>query len=331
VGVETKLDSLLADLEDHGWSPGLTRGSYQRILDSGLRGKNILLACVATEIAMDEHPLTLRGLFYRVVSAGWLPSTDKKHYARMGRVMTKLRESGVVPFHWLVDNLRSSIKPSSWSGIGDFVETVRDAYRKDFWSGLPEYVHIFCEKDAIAGTLSPITEKYDVTLSPIRGYVSLSFAHEIADLWNSIDKPIFAYYLGDHDASGYDLERDLREKMDRYCNKIDWWYHRDPDDPGQEPCEWTKFVFSWRRIAISNQDIDDFDLIPLEPKKSDCRYQHSSKHMAIVVWNSTRSPRPNSDAALKRRLNGTFRKTNGNGCKKWSSSRRNRLKRFFRK
>ena len=268
-----KLDSLLDELSDCGWSPGLDHESYQRILDSGLRGKNILLACVATEIALNEHPLTLRGLFYRVVSAGFLPSTDKKHYGRIGRVMTTLREAGIVPFHWLVDNLRSSIKPSSWSGIGDFVETVRDAYRKDFWAGLPVYVRIFCEKDAIAGTLSPITREFDVSLSPIRGYVSLSFAHEIAELWNSIDKPIFAYYLGDHDASGYDLERDLREKMGRYCDKYDWYQGRDPDAPDQEPWNWTCNVFSWRRIAINGQDIDDFDLIPLEPKKSDRRYQ----------------------------------------------------------
>jgi hypothetical protein len=268
--MKTKLDSLLADLESSGWEPGLSDESYQNIINAGLGGKNLPLAAVATEIAFYEKPLTLRGLFYRVVSAGFLPSTDKKHYARIGRVMTKLREAGVVPFHWLVDNLRSSIKPSSWSGIGDFVETVRDAYRKDFWAGLPKYVHIFCEKDAIAGTLAPVTREFDVTLSPFRGYVSLTFAHEIAELWNSIDKPIFAYYLGDHDASGYDLERDLREKMGRYCERHDWYLGRDTGDP---PCEWSSNLFSWRRIAINEQDIDEFDLIPLEPKKSDCRYQ----------------------------------------------------------
>ena len=67
---KTKLDSLLGELADQGWEPGLTRASYQSILGSRLRGKNIPLAYVATEIALDEHPLTLRGLFYRVVSAG---------------------------------------------------------------------------------------------------------------------------------------------------------------------------------------------------------------------------------------------------------------------
>jgi hypothetical protein len=187
---------------------------------------------------------------YRAVSAGWLPSTDKQHYGRLGRIMTTLRERGVVPFSWIVDNIRSTIKPSSWAGLGEYVETVRDCYRKDFWSQLPEYVHVICEKDAIAGTLAPVTNEFDVRLSPIRGYGSLSFAHEIAEVWNRIDKPIFAYFLGDFDASGFDLERDLRAKLQRYCDRS----------------------FAWQRLAVNAEDFKAFNLIPLQPKKSDRRY-----------------------------------------------------------
>jgi hypothetical protein len=247
---KSKLDSLHAKLRASGWKPGLTEESYRSIIASGLRGKNLAVAAVATEIACDDNPVTLRGLMYRVVSAGLLPSTDKEHYARLGRIMTTLREAGTVPFSWIVDNIRSTIKPSSWSGIGDYADTVRDCYRLDFWARLPEYVHVICEKDAIAGTLAPVTRQYDVALSPIRGYASLSFAHEIAATWNSIEKPIHAYYLGDFDASGFDLERDLRAKLERYCTH----------------------PFSWERLAVNADDFDAFNLIPLKPKKSDKRY-----------------------------------------------------------
>ena len=248
---KTKLDSFLDNLTSIGWKPGLTQESYLRIICAGFNGKNLILAAIAAEIALQENPITLRGLFYRVVSAGVLPSTDAKHYKRIGRVMTKLRESGVVPFSWLIDSLRSTVKPSSWSGVNDYVETVRDCYRKDFWASLPEYVHIFCEKDAIAGTLAPVTREFDVALSPIRGYSSLSFAHQIADEWNQIEKPITAYYVGDYDPSGFDLERDIREKLRRYCD----------------------VVFEWVRLGVLREDFDEFDLIRLDPKKSDKRYQ----------------------------------------------------------
>jgi hypothetical protein len=150
-----------------------------------------------------------------------------------------------------VDNVRNTIKPSSWSGLADYAETTRECYRRDFWAKLPSYVHIIVEKDAVAGTLAPVTRKFDVALSPIRGYASLSFAHEIAETWNQIDKPVHAYYLGDFDASGFDLERDLKAKLDRYCDR----------------------AFEWQRLAVNQEDFNAFDLIPLKPKVSDRRYK----------------------------------------------------------
>ena len=211
---ENRSISVLEGLQERGWEPGLSEKSYQNIIGAGLRSKNLPLAFVAAQLAFEERPVTLRGLTYRVVSAGWLPGTDKVHYRRLGSVMTTLREKGLIPFHWIVDNIRSTEKPSSWSGLADFAETVKRTYRKDFWAALPDYVHIIVEKDAIAGVLAPVTREYDVALSPIRGYVSLSFAHEIAETWNKIAKPIFCFYLGDFDASGFDLERNIRRQAD---------------------------------------------------------------------------------------------------------------------
>jgi hypothetical protein len=245
------LDSLCDRLREAGWNPELTPESYRLIIDCGLRSKNLELAAVATQIALGEQPITLRGLMYRVVSAGWLPSTDKQHYTRLGRIMTTLRERGVVPFEWIVDNVRTTDKPSSWSGLEDFAETVKRAYRKDFWASLSDYVHVIVEKDAIAGVLAPTTREYDVALSPIRGYVSLSFAHSIASTWNQIEKPVWCYYLGDFDASGFDLERDVREKLSRYCER----------------------PFAWMRLGVNADDFAEFDLIPLAAKKTDARYR----------------------------------------------------------
>jgi hypothetical protein len=241
----------LDTVRSKGWTPRLTEDSYANIVAAGFRSTNLPLAFVATEIAMGEQPLTLRSLLYRVVSAGWLPSTDREHYKRLDRITVKLRERGVIPFTWLVDNVRQTIKPSSWSGLGDFTETVRDAYRKDFWARLPEYVHIICEKDAVAGTLEPVTREYDIRLSPIRGYISASFAFEIAEVWNKTPKPVFCYYLGDFDPSGFDLERDARERLSRYCGR----------------------PFKWVRLGVNVEDFAAFNLIPLEPKKKDRRYR----------------------------------------------------------
>lgn len=193
--------------------------------------------------------MTLRQLFYRLVSAGHLPSTDKKYYRQIGRVMNRLRRSGDVPMPWMVDNTRATMKPSSWSGVEDFAEHARRLYRRDFWAQQPVCVEILLEKDATAGSLWPITRKYDVSLHVNRGYSSLSFAYSVAELWCRVRKPIHAYYLGDYDPSGRDLERFIRKEIAHHARR----------------------PFTWQRLGVLESDFEAFNLLPLEVKRTDSR------------------------------------------------------------
>ena len=216
--------------------------------------------------------MTLRQLFYRLVSAGVIHNRPAE-YMRLGSVMTRIREAGDVPRTWLVDHTRTTLKPSSWSGLADFSETVRDAYRKDFWASMPHHVEVFVEKDAVAGTVQPVTNENDVALRVCRGYASISFAGEIADFWREIKKPIFAYYLGDFDPSGFDLERDLREKLGRYSGKPVWPYENIEQLPtylGRNGRHGDLQV-SWMRLGVTEEDFDAHDLVRLPVKQSDNR------------------------------------------------------------
>jgi hypothetical protein len=126
------------------------------------------------------------------------------------------------------------------------------------------YVAVFVEKDAIAGTIQPVTTENDVALHVCRGYASISFAGEIADVWADIQKPIFAYYLGDFDPSGFDLERDLREKLARYSGRYAVDHCND-----SETAETYNFV--WQRLGVTEDDFQDHDLIRLPVKTGDKR------------------------------------------------------------
>ncbi|MDB5390218.1 MAG: hypothetical protein JWM11_5864 [Planctomycetaceae bacterium] len=223
--------------------------------------KNTSLLAAATAILEAEHPCTLRQLFYRIVSAGHIENKPAE-YSRLGALMTRAREEGLINRRWIVDHVRATLKPSSWSGLLDYRDTVCEVYRKDFWANMPDYVCVFVEKDAIAGTIQPITNANNVALHVVRGYSSVSFAGEIADEWRRIKKPIHAYYLGDHDPSGYDLERDLREKLERYSDR--WIYDEDKYLIDQSSV-------GWSRLGVLPEDFDAFKLIKLPLKESDNR------------------------------------------------------------
>src|SRR5262245_25982086 len=77
------------------------------------RAKNLTLVETAIDVLKEEKPMTLRQLYYRLISAGALQNSQKE-YARLGKVMTRLREDGIVPRRWIVDHVRSTLKPSSW-------------------------------------------------------------------------------------------------------------------------------------------------------------------------------------------------------------------------
>lgn len=222
--------------------------------------KNTALLADAIDVLQVEQPCTLRQLYYRLISRGSMPNSQAA-YKRLGTLMTRARERGIISRRWIVDHIRATLKPSSWSGLTDFADTVRRVYRKDFWASLDHHVEVFVEKDAVAGTVQPVTAENDVALRVCRGYSSVSFAGEIAEEWEQIQKPIFGFYLGDFDPSGFDIERDLREKLERYSGRT---CYGDDDDPGQHG-------FSWVRLGVRDEDFAAFDLIRLPIKHSDCR------------------------------------------------------------
>ncbi len=168
------------------------------------RSEKTLEILEAAKVLLDpEQPMTLRHLYYLLLSDHVLEGGDavasKRSYDRLKRIIAIARRKGEIPFEALVDNIRTTIKPSSWSGLTDFAEETTRLYRLDLWARQKDYVEIWVEKDAIAGVVGDLTYEFNVNLRPMRGYSSLTFLHQAAWELSQITKPIFIYYLGDHD------------------------------------------------------------------------------------------------------------------------------------
>jgi hypothetical protein len=96
------------------------------------------------------HPMTLRQVFYRLVSAHILENTEAS-YKRLSYTLVQARQEGMVPWPWIEDRLREPRRVGMWDDLADFAETAARAYRRDVWATQPGYLEVWLEKDALSG------------------------------------------------------------------------------------------------------------------------------------------------------------------------------------
>lgn len=211
------------------------------------------------DIGQAENPITVRGLFYRVMSRGLVPKTDKADphngipngYGIVQREVLKMRRRGDLPYGWITDGTRYQIKPRTWTNAQAALENTAKMYRRALWAEQDAHLELWVEKSAIEGVVFPVTDEFDVPMLPARGFASETFLYETAEDLNDDGRPAFIYQLGDHDPSGICawevIERRLREFVD---NDID-------------------LIFE--RIAVTPQQIIELDLPTRPTKQSDSR------------------------------------------------------------
>jgi hypothetical protein len=201
----------------------------------------------------------VRGLYYQAEVAGVPGITkDNKDYNKVQHQVLVLRRSGRLAYNHIADATRWMRKPRSHTGIRAALEDTAKFYRKDLWNDADTYVEVWCEKDALAGAIYPITELYDVPLMVTRGFSSETFAYEAIAQRDGDARPYHVYYLGDFDRAGRDGAYSLEEKLRRFG-----------DEDGIE-------IF-FESIAVTEWQIRDWGLSTREPKrklKADQRWEY---------------------------------------------------------
>jgi 5S rRNA maturation endonuclease (ribonuclease M5) len=176
-------------------------------------------------------PLTLRGLFYILVSKNVIPNTVYS-YQKLSRVLAQARYRGDFPWSLLKDTTRRSIhmepltyfqtKPLTPEEIKKFIERYIENYY-DFsinpWENQRHRVVVALEKEALADAINKFildTFKFGVyQLRVIRGYDSATDVHNLAETLETIpsEQTPVVLQLGDYDPSGEDIVRDFRDRL----------------------------------------------------------------------------------------------------------------------
>src|SRR5579884_1723964 len=137
---------------------------------------------VLYETLAEDNPMTVRQVFYQLVSRGVIAKTETEYKATVGRLLTDMRRAGEIPFGWIADNTRWMRKPGTYSSMEQALQRTAEAYRRSLWDNQGVYVEVWLEKDALAGVLYRATESWDVPLMVTRGYPSLSYLYDAAEV-----------------------------------------------------------------------------------------------------------------------------------------------------
>jgi len=236
-----------------------------------------------------DHPMTVRQVFYRLVTQRVIEKTEAEYKHTVTRLLTELRLSRQIPFGWIADNTRWMRKPPSYSSLDHAIQQTASTYRRALWETQNAYVEVWLEKDALAGVLYDVTEPWDVPLMVTRGYASLSYLHGAAEVIAEVDKPAYLYYFGDYDPSGLDITRNVEARLREFAPEAEIYFERVAVTPEQItswnlPTRPTKTADS-RSQHFEGQSVE-VDAIPVDHLRAivtACITQHVDQHALAVT------------------------------------------------
>ena len=173
---------------------------------------------IIAEYDAAGYALTLRQVYYQLVARDVIENSERS-YKNVGNLINNGRLSGLIDWNAIEDRTRVHRELSHWNSLSEILSDAASQYRRDLWEGQPYYVEVWVEKDALIGIVEQAAQSRDCPCFSCRGYASQSA------MWASAQRFIRKYrqerqcillYLGDHDPSGIDMTRDIRERLELF-------------------------------------------------------------------------------------------------------------------
>ncbi len=229
----------------------------------GLGKKTIALREVILGVLKDFalHHMSSRQVYYQLVSREAVERGDRS-VRQVQRQLVDMRLEKLIPFSRIVDRRRAKHQRPSWEGMEDMLTACSEQFRRDIWTDQPIVPMIACEKQALEGIFAEACDEYGVSLWPICGMNSWSFAYEWSEEIKQVTeamaagKRVVIAYFGDADPPGLNIENDCRKKLDHFG-----------------------VSYEWHRLGLHPEDFDRFNLVrlPLQNPSSPSakRFRHA--------------------------------------------------------
>ncbi len=289
---------------------------------------------IAVDYASQGYNLTLRQLYYRFVATDILPD-DRRYswsgskwvrdpkgldpestknagpnYDWLGGIVNRGRMAGYLDWKHFEDRTRNLLSWEHWDSPKSIIEETASEYREDLWAAQPVRIEVWVEKDALIDVVGRAASEFVTPHFSCRGYVSQS------EMWRAGQRIIqrakkgqgtVILHLGDHDPSGMDMTRDIRDRLELFTyldipvenvpivSRIA--LNMDQIEEYNPPPNPTKLTDSRARSYIEEYGDESWELDALEPGMLDSLIKfHIQEWLDLDAWkNSLRRQEANRD------------------------------------
>lgn len=218
---------------------------------------------IIDEYLAEGYQLTLRQLYYQFVARDLIENTQRS-YKRLGSVINDGRMAGRIDWEAIEDRTRNLESLPHWRSPGHVVRAVANQFNIDRWASQEVRVEVWIEKEALAGVFERVCDEEDVPFFCCRGYTSQSemwsAARRLARYSMQGQTPVILHF-GDHDPSGIDMTRDIRERLNLFGAPL-----------------------QVRRLALNMAQVDEFDPPPNPAKVTDSRFEGYLLEYGAESW-----------------------------------------------
>jgi hypothetical protein len=170
---------------------------------------------VTVSVLLMQNRMGNSILFYELVQAGVIPKSApgaRRADQNTIEALTHLREAGLVPWDWIIDETREL---TQWRTASSVAEYVADAARHasiDRWDGLPAPL-IICESRSLAGALRDTASSYACPIASTNGQVRGFLVTKVAPSLRHRQRVL---YLGEF---GREFDLYLQISVDLLCQR----------------------------------------------------------------------------------------------------------------
>jgi hypothetical protein len=229
------------------------------------------------------YSMTLRGLYYQFVARDLFPQKYSKNsdgkwvkddngtinadpnYGMLQDLISAGRLAGQIDWLAIVDRMRGVERNSHWEKPSEAVKSIAAQYATDKWANQPHYVEVWIEKDALGGVIAPACSDLDVPFLACRGYGSQTVTWDAAQRLlskSALGKQVHIIHLGDHDPSGIDMSRDIKERLELFCGDR----------------------VHVQRVALNMAQVQKYNPPPNYAKETDARYPAYQEKFGDLCW-----------------------------------------------